>query len=82
MEHNREDLIIRFRVEPTNRYNGIRLAFLENYLGISRDEHKFIWQFYLLFDNAQTYPSGFPLTLIRIIVKIGVIIRRILGFKH
>ncbi len=81
MNDNKEDLIVRLRVEPSNKYSGVRQGFFENYAGIIRDQHTSIFQILLLFENAQSYPASLPLPLAKIIVKIGALIGQLLGYK-
>ncbi|CAF0740705.1 unnamed protein product [Rotaria sp. Silwood1] len=81
MNDNKEDLIVRVRVEPANKCNGLRQGFFENFAGITRDQHISIWQIFVLFENAQTYPASLSLPFMKIIVKIGALIGRLLGYK-
>ncbi|CAF0944034.1 unnamed protein product [Adineta steineri] len=82
MNDNKEDLVVLIRAEPANRFNGLRQEFFENLAGVLRDDSISIWQIFVLFENAQTYPASLPLPIMKIIVKVGAIIGRILGFKQ
>ncbi|CAF1021611.1 unnamed protein product [Adineta ricciae] len=82
MNDNKEDLTVLIRVEPANRYNGLRRAFFENFGGVIRDESVSIWQIFVLFDNAETYLTTLPLSIMKIITRIGALIGQLLGFKH
>ncbi len=81
MDDNKEDLIVRVRIEPANKYSGLRQEFFENYVGIVRDQHISIWQIFVLFENAQTYTTSLPLPLTKIIFKIGALIGQVLGYQ-
>jgi hypothetical protein len=81
MHNNKEDLIVRVHLEPSNKYSGLRQGFFENFAGVFRDQHASIWQIFLLFENAQTYPASLPLPLAKIIVKKGALIGQLLGYK-
>jgi hypothetical protein len=81
MNDNKEDLIVRLRVEPSNKYSGVRQRFFENFAGIIRDQHRSIFQIFLLFENAETYPASLPLPLAKTMVKIGAIIGQRRGYK-
>ncbi|UJR13213.1 hypothetical protein I4U23_000235 [Adineta vaga] len=82
MDDNKENLIVRIRIEPASRDYGIQQEFFENFAGVSRDGYKSIWQIFVLFNNAQTYPAAIPLPLAKIIVEIGAFIGQVLGFKE
>ncbi|CAF1208978.1 unnamed protein product [Rotaria sp. Silwood1] len=81
MGDNKEDLIVRVRLEPFSMYSGIRQGFVENLAGIFRDQHTSIFQLFVLLENAQTYPASLPLPLAKIIVKTGTLIGQLLGYK-
>jgi hypothetical protein len=81
MDNNKEDLIVLIRVEPAIKYGGIRQEFFETYGGAFRDQYISIWQIFVLFENAQTYPASLPLPLAKVIFKIGSLIGQLLGFK-
>ncbi len=78
---NKEDRIIRVRVEPVNKYSGIRQEFFENFVGVIRDQHISIFQVFLIFEHAETYPASLPLPLAKLVVKIGALIGQLLGYK-
>jgi hypothetical protein len=78
---NKEDRIIRVRVEPVNKYSGIRQEFFENFVGVIRDQHISIFQVFLIFEHAETYPASLPLPLAKVMVKIGALIGQLLGYK-
>jgi hypothetical protein len=40
-----------------------------------------IWQIFVFFENAQTYPASLPLFFMKIIFKIGALIGQLLGYK-
>ncbi|CAF0931854.1 unnamed protein product [Rotaria sordida] len=81
MHDNKEDLIVRVHAEPADKYNGLSQRFFENFAGINRDQHISIWQIFVLFENAQTYPASLPLPFMKIIVKLGALIGQLLGYK-
>ncbi|CAF3126256.1 unnamed protein product [Rotaria sp. Silwood2] len=81
MDDNKEDLIVRIRLEPANRYSGLRQGFFENFAGIFRDQHISMWQIFVLFENAQVYPASLPLPIMKIMVKTGALIGQLLGYK-
>jgi hypothetical protein len=81
MDDNKEDLILRARLEPSDMYSGIRKGFFENFAGMLRDQHISIFQIFLFFENSQTYPASLPLPLAKIMVKIGALIGQLLGYK-
>jgi hypothetical protein len=58
-----------------------RQEFFENYGGAFRDQLLSIWQIFVLFENAQTYPASLPLPLTKAMFKIGSLIGQLLGFK-
>jgi hypothetical protein len=81
MDDNKEDLIVFVRVEPFDKYSGIRQEFFENLAGAFRDQYISIWQMFVLLKNAQTYPASLPLPLTKVMVKIGALIGQLLGYK-
>lgn len=81
MNDNKEDLIVRVRLEPANKYNGLRQGFFENYGGVTRDQHASMWQIFVLFENAQTYPASLSLPYMKTIFKIGALMGHLLGYK-
>jgi hypothetical protein len=78
---NKEDLIVRVRVEPANKYSGIRQEFFENLAGVIRDQHTSIFQMLLLLEQAKTYPASLPLPLAKLMVKICAFIGQLIGYK-
>ncbi len=81
MHDNKEDLIVVVRLEPANKYNGLRQGFFENFAGTFRDGHFSIWQIFVIFENAQTYPATLPLPLLKIMFRIGSFIGQLLGYQ-
>jgi hypothetical protein len=81
MNDKKEDLIVIVRLQPANKYNGLRQGFFENLAGVVRDEYASILQLFLILENAQTYPASLPLFLAKIIVKTGALIGHLLGYK-
>lgn len=81
MDDNKEDLIVRIELEPTDPDYGIRRAFFENFGGLNRDDQVDIFQIFVLFDQAQVYPGAIPLPLAQILFKLGAYLGRALGYK-
>ncbi|CAF4062112.1 unnamed protein product [Adineta steineri] len=81
MDDNKQDLIVRVRVESIKKDSGVRQGFFENLAGLLRDRHLSIWQIFVLFENAQTYPATLPLPLVKLMFKIGAPIGQLLGYK-
>ena len=80
MGNNKEDLIVRVRIEPFDKH-GLRQEFFENFAGVFRDQYVSIWQLSMFFDDAQVYPAVLPQPWVKILVKFGSLMGRLLGYK-
>ena len=81
MSDNKEDLIVRVRIDTYSKSRGMRREFFENLYGVSRDQQVSIFQIFVLFDEALTYPASLPFSFAKTMVKIGAIIGRLLGYQ-
>ncbi|CAF1595487.1 unnamed protein product [Didymodactylos carnosus] len=80
-----ENLLVRVRLEPADR-EGSREQFFENLVGLYRDasaKNKTppLLALLVLLNHAEIYPATLPLSIGKLILKLGALLGRILGHQ-
>ncbi|CAF3180720.1 unnamed protein product [Rotaria socialis] len=81
MHENKEDLILIIHIEPTSKDHGLRIESFENIVGVNRDKLMNLWQAFVFIDSIETYPVFLPLPFVKVLMKIGSLIGRLLGYQ-